>query len=360
MPSTKHKLRKKLAQNKGARRFLIFILLFAIIASVAIIATRAASPDAIIEPENGSITTPAIAGSDINASGGKYVQFKKIVSTGSSYTIVGAGDIADGTTDSQKTGDYIRSIQSSVSAVLTFGDDAYSNGSPSDFTSRYEPTWGSFKSITYPSPGNHDYNTSGATGYYSYFNATATTITGHTVSGVPNKGYYAFDIGNNWRFYSLNTEANQSEANTWLDSDLKAHPKQCVTAYWHQPAYTSTSDHGSNSSAVNYFKTLYNNNADIVFVGHNHAYERMYPMNGSGVRDDAKGIVDLTVGTGGAGEESTYTIRSPFWPASAKYTPQGVWGVIKLTANDNGSYTLDFVKTSGTPAFSDSYSGTCH
>ena len=50
--------------------------------------------------------------------------------------------------------------------VFTLGDNVYSNGTATEFTNYYNPTWGAFKSRTRPAPGNHDYNTSGATGYY--------------------------------------------------------------------------------------------------------------------------------------------------------------------------------------------------
>ena len=34
----------------------------------------------------------------------------------------------------------------------------------------YDPTWGRVKSITHPAVGNHEYQTSGAAGYFDYFN----------------------------------------------------------------------------------------------------------------------------------------------------------------------------------------------
>lgn len=41
-----------------------------------IIITKAASPSVVIEPESASLTSPAVTGADVNASGNSYVQFK--------------------------------------------------------------------------------------------------------------------------------------------------------------------------------------------------------------------------------------------------------------------------------------------
>ena len=38
------------------------------------------------------------------------------------------------------------------------------------YTAAYEPTWGAAKAITHPVPGNRDYRTPGAAGYFDYFN----------------------------------------------------------------------------------------------------------------------------------------------------------------------------------------------
>jgi hypothetical protein len=75
------------------------------------------------------------------------------------------------------------------------GDNQYETGSLADFQSSYDPTWGRVKGITHPVPGNHEYLTSGAAGYFSYFGAAA---------GDPTKGYYSFDLGS-WHIIALNS-----------------------------------------------------------------------------------------------------------------------------------------------------------
>ena len=75
--------------------------------------------------------------------------------------VVGAGDIAlAGGSGDTKTSDLVLALDPAM--VLTFGDHAYNDGSPSQFSNYYDPTWGRFKNITEPSPGNHDWHTAGA------------------------------------------------------------------------------------------------------------------------------------------------------------------------------------------------------
>jgi len=54
-------------------------------------------------------------------------------------------------------------------AVLTLGDTQYETGTLSAFQQSYNPTWGELS--LYLQVGNHEYSTSGASGYYSYFGA---------------------------------------------------------------------------------------------------------------------------------------------------------------------------------------------
>jgi hypothetical protein len=125
----------------------------------------------------------------------------------------------------------------------------------------YDPTWGRHKERTKPSPGNHEYLTSGAAGYFQYF------------SNIPS--YYAYDLGS-WRIYALNSEIDVSEGSpqvTWLKADLASNPAQCVLAYWHRPRWSSGSNHGSNEDYQDLWRILYEAGAELVLNGHEHQYE---------------------------------------------------------------------------------------
>src|SRR5438034_2557080 len=95
--------------------------------------------------------------------------------------------------------------------VFADGDNAYPDGSSTVYKNCYNPTWGRFKARTKPVPGNHDYLTSGASGYFNYFGSAA---------GASGKGYYSYDLGT-WHIVALNSNiAMRSEEHT---SELQSH-----------------------------------------------------------------------------------------------------------------------------------------
>ena len=120
--------------------------------------------------------------------------------------------------------------------MLALGDLAYPTGTADQFKHCYDPVWGSFKNRTYPVPGNHEYMTAGAAGYFEYFGAAA---------GDPTKGYYSYDLGS-WHIVALNSNCDPiggcdagSPQEQWLQADLAAHPNACTLAYMHFPLYSS-------------------------------------------------------------------------------------------------------------------------
>src|SRR5713101_5440455 len=118
--------------------------------------------------------------------------------TAGSLVLVGAGDIAS----CSSTGDAATALllQGIAGTVFTVGDNASPNGSSADFKNCYNPTWGSEKPRTRPAPGDVEYNTKNASGYFNYFGAAA---------GQKNKGYYSYDLGA-WHIVVLNSNLDMS------------------------------------------------------------------------------------------------------------------------------------------------------
>jgi hypothetical protein len=141
-----------------------------------------------------------------------------------------------------------------------------------------------------PSPGNHDYHTAGAAGYFDYFGANA---------GDPGVGYYGYDVGE-WHIISLNSEISMSAGSAqeqWLRADLAATTKPCVLAYWHKPRFSSA-NHGSSTGPRALWQALYDYKAEVVVAGHDHTYERFALQDPDGNADQS-GIRQFVVGTGG-------------------------------------------------------------
>jgi len=257
--------------------------------------------------------------------------------------IVAAGDITSSGSGDSATWNIIKSIGGDV---ITLGDNAYSNGLTSDFSNYYQPTWGQELARTHPAPGNHDYNTANASGYFGYFGTNA---------GPSGRGYYSFDLGN-WHIVSLDSEIARDATSAqvqWLVADLAASTKSCTLAYWHKPLFTSGSNHAPDSTQKPLFQALYDANADLVLNGHNHQYERFAPMNPSGAADSTRGIREFVVGTGGDSHYSFGTIQP-----NSQARNSDTYGVLKLTLHSN-SYDWQFVPESG-KTYNDNGTGTCH
>jgi hypothetical protein len=225
--------------------------------------------------------------------------------------------------------------------VLTLGDNAYPDGTLSDFTSYYDPTWGQYKSITSPAPGNHEYHVAGAADYFTYFNNPP--------------AYYSFDLGS-WHIVSLDGDISTSSGSaqeTWFRNDLAAHPNACTLVYWHEPRFSSGAEHGSDTSKQALWQDAYNAGVELVLSGHDHEYERFAPMNASGALDTSNGVRQFVVGTGGSSLYSFGTILP-----TSEVRNNVTWGVLELTLH-SASFDWQFVPIS-TQTFTDSGTQACH
>jgi len=258
--------------------------------------------------------------------------------------LVGAGDIADCTTNADSlTASILDTIPGTVFAA---GDNAYPNGTSSDYANCYEPTWGRHKARTRPVPGNHEYNTSGAAGYFNYFGAAA---------GDPTKGYYSYDLGS-WHIIALNSNIAHSAGSPqeqWLRADLAAHPARCTLAYWHHPLFSSSTV-APDAAAGALWQALYEAGAELVLNGHHHDYERFAPQTPAGALDPTFGVREFVVGTGGGEGLFPFGMTAP----NSEVRNNQAFGVLKLTLGADG-YAWQFIPVAGR-TFTDSGSATCH
>ena len=262
---------------------------------------------------------------------------------------VGAGDIANcSTTTDGATADLLDTI---TGTVFTLGDNVYSNGTTTEFTNCYEPTWGRHKARTKPSPGNHDYNTAGAAGYYTYFGDAASPLDTNCTTGC--KGYYAYDLGA-WHIIVLNSEIAAtvgSPQEQWLRAELVSHDNTCTLAYWHKPRFSSGT-HSNDLTMQAMWDALYEYHADLILNGHEHNYERFAPQDPTGQSDPVNGIRQFVVGTGGTTLRSMPTIK-----ANSEVRNSSTWGVLKLTLHAT-SYDWEFVPIAG-QTFDESGTANC-
>ncbi len=244
--------------------------------------------------------------------------------------------------------------------LLVLGDVQYEYGSYQDFVENYDRYFGRFLPITEPVPGNHDYGTAGAAGYYRYFGRI----------GQHADGYYSYDLGG-WHIVALNSAICPAFTGCgpgdpqyeWLQADLAASDARCTLAYWHHPRWDWLKYQNADWTQDYEFlrsKPLWDllsaAQADVVLSGHNHNYSRWAPMDANGNRD-ASGIRQFIVGSGGRnlnGFGSKSTKPDTFQTGWARG-----FGFLQLTLRDEG-YDWRFVPADDQPNFVDEGTGTCH
>ncbi len=219
--------------------------------------------------------------------------------------------------------------------VITTGDNNYPNGEAAtidanigqyyaDFISPYAGAYGAGATTNrfFPSLGNHDWVTAGATPYLDYF----------TLPG--NERYYKFTWGP-IEFFALDSDPSepdgigQSSAQaTWLQTNLAASTKPWRVVYFHHAPYSSGM-HGSTTVMRWPFQAW---GANVVLSGHDHTYERL-------------SVGDVPYFVNGLGGSSIYTFQTPLAESQVRYN--GDFGAMRVVASA-GSMVFDFISRDGT------------
>lgn len=273
-----------------------------------------------------------------------------------SFQVKAAGDIAcdpadpdfqggSGTANACRASE-TAALLGGADVVLPLGDEQYWTGSLTDFQQSYARSWGTYMARSRPVPGNHEYESADASGYYAYFGAQA---------GPASRGYYSYDLGG-WHVVALNSECAivgcgpGSAQYAWLRDDLASNPAACVLAYWHRPRFSSGAN-GDAAKVAPFWDLLYAAGTDIVLNGHDHDYERFAPQDPQG-RATSDGIREFVVGSGGR------ELGNLGPPAPNSVVRNDVtFGVLDLTLGE-GAYRWTF-QPAGGGTFIDSGSGTC-
>ncbi len=230
------------------------------------------------------------------------------------------------------------------SFVLHAGDLSYANG--------FTPIWDIWfeqisplaaNALYMPSIGNHeDEPDLGVSSYLGRF-------------ALPNnERWYSFDWGNT-HVVSLDTESPYTEGSEqldWLEEDLasaSANPEiEWIVVFFHKPPYSASPAHGSNLSVRQYIcPILEYYGVDIVFSGHDHTYERTYPIRGGVVveedldeYDNPEGTIYVVTGGGGA---ALYEVGTDYWTAYA----ESVHHHVKVDILAEGSFHLQAISKDG-------------
>jgi hypothetical protein len=213
-----------------------------------------------------------------------------IPTTGGSWINV-VGDT--GWCGSPVMGQLARLMDTMGGEILWAGDLAYDRGTIEEFRRCFDPDFGRFRSRFWATPGNHEYMTPGAAGYFTYFGERA---------GSDRRGYYAMRLAA-WLVLMLdsNQAMNAGSAQyTFVRTELDRNSTRCTLAVWHHP-FDSSGPNGPNASSQRgLWELLHSRGVDLVVSGHDHLYERHAPQDANQRADPSRGIRLFISGGGGA------------------------------------------------------------
>jgi hypothetical protein len=190
--------------------------------------------------------------------------------------------------------------------VLGTGDMAYESGTAAEVRTRFTVPFAPLLASVpvFPSLGNHDAATADGQPLLD-----ALVLPTNAADGTER--YYAFDWGP-CHVVALDSNQDLSAASlqrAWLDQDLAASDAAWTFVFFHHPPYSSSS-HGSDLALRASLGPVFDaHHVDVVFNGHDHDYERTYPMLAGGATDVAEepayvapaGTVYVVTGGGGRG-----------------------------------------------------------
>ena len=260
---------------------------------------------------------------------------------GKPFVLVATGDGASGEPKAVAVENMIASWNPNMFLYL---GDVYDDGTSTEFYNWYgsgSDHFSQFRAITNPTVGNHEYQHTGnqqyaAPGYFDYWDNV--------------DHYYSFNAAG-WHVISLdstsqfNQTALDSEQYLWLQDDLTNNSAACTIVYFHHPLFNVGSEEPAlRMSAM--WALMAQHGVDVVLTGHDHDYQRWYPLNGQGELDP-NGITEFVVGTGGHGIQD-FTRNDPPEPrlAIGFDTPPAAFGALRMELNQDGA-AFQFVNTQG-------------
>ena len=254
------------------------------------------------------------------------------------------GDMGTGGKDQRNVASAIE--KAGPELILSVGDNAYDDGTEAEWTQNYFAPMASMlaKSPTYLTFGNHDYLTN---------QGQPQIDAGYMPSNNPanTERYYSFDWGH-VHFIGLDTqcysgwtstpECSKAEQRAWLEADLAANQQPWTVVFMHHPPY-STGEHGGNTRVHDLLPLFESHGVDMVLAGHDHLYERIYPLRDGRITDPSEGgVPSWVIGSAGARLRAFVTSQ----PAITAYRDNVNFGFLNVVV-DGGTLTADFVNTDG-------------
>jgi hypothetical protein len=161
--------------------------------------------------------------------------------------------------------------------VLMLGDNNYGDGSPDSYRVRFEEPYAALLEAGvkfYAARGNHDVGTQWD---YPLFN-----MGGHRYYTFTRKmGLIPPVAADRVQFFALDSVTLDHEQLSWFDRGLSESKAEWKIVFLHHPVYSSGRYARSSAARRSTLEPLFvRHQVDVVFAGHEHAYERMRPQSG--------------------------------------------------------------------------------
>ncbi|RAM38594.1 hypothetical protein DBZ45_03810 [Arthrobacter globiformis] len=249
-----------------------------------------------------------------------------------------------------------------IDAFLGLGDFQYDTAHCADYVKYWTPLWGGTKPKLYwVSAPNHDWQPGRNEDLDNFMNgqcpgAPAKAAINRQRGFIGNGDPYSKDFGN-WHFVFLSSaqwryDPAQADALTkWLDDDLAAASAEgkYLAVVFHDPYFTSDTDaHGRSTELKPWIDVMYKHRVRLTLSGSQHNYERSCPVNNED-RCVSDGMTAFQVSTGGIGLRS-FTSD----PSYIETRFSDTHGFLRMTLKDDGSFSWNFVRTSGLSSGTDS------
>ena len=150
--------------------------------------------------------------------------------------------------------------------AIMLGDNMYGSERPQDFVKKFERPYQPLldEKVEFNAAlGNHDDQNQV---YYKPFN-------------LDGKRYRTFKKGD-VRFFALDSNYLDPEQLKWLEKELEGAGADWKIAYFHHPMYTSATRGPVIELRAALEPLFIKYNVDVVFSGHEHLYERIFPQKG--------------------------------------------------------------------------------
>ena len=221
------------------------------------------------------------------------------------FSFLAFGDSGSGLPEQEILTEWMKAENPAL--VLHLGDLAYPNGAFREYQLHYFDVYRDLmKQVPFfPCPGNHGYMTRDGFPFLTLQNVPAADLVPPAEQG----RYYSFDWGNA-HFVAVDSNAPLSRAAQgqghmlkWLERDLSATEQFWKIVYFHHPPFAGGPNQADPLSelARNYLVPLVERSGvQLVLTGHEHSYQRSYPLHDRFIVNEGQGTVYITSGGGGA------------------------------------------------------------